>query len=152
MFLVTPCSCLRSIHWRQVLSWEWRCSWSSADRRCSNYIWVINNFIAYWGATYMRGFTVGVYRNQNVNLMSFATTYVGNFHFLESAFCIVASLKTHGHHMIITNDFLLSGRLIMNCSWFPEVPSAKAPATTRRPSDHQVSCNYSSMPWVSTIV
>ena len=25
------------------LSWEWRCSWSSADRRCSNYIWVINN-------------------------------------------------------------------------------------------------------------
>ena len=29
------------------ISWEWRCSWSSADRRCSNYIWVINNFIAY---------------------------------------------------------------------------------------------------------
>ena len=26
---------------------EWRCSWSSADRRCSNYIWVIKNFIAY---------------------------------------------------------------------------------------------------------
>ena len=33
---------------KPVLSWEWRCSWSSADRRCSNYIWVINNFIAYW--------------------------------------------------------------------------------------------------------
>ena len=31
MFLVSCCSCLRSIHWRQVLSWEWRCSWSSAD-------------------------------------------------------------------------------------------------------------------------
>ena len=29
------------------LSREWRCSWSSADRRCSNYIWVINNSIAY---------------------------------------------------------------------------------------------------------
>ena len=41
-----------------MLSWEWRCSWSSADRRCSNCIWVINNFIAYWGATYIRGFTV----------------------------------------------------------------------------------------------
>ena len=26
---------------------EWRCSWSSADRRCSNYIWVIDNSIAY---------------------------------------------------------------------------------------------------------
>ena len=58
MFLVSLHSCLRSIHWIQVLSWEWRCSWSSADRRCSNYIWVINNFIAYEGATYTRGFTV----------------------------------------------------------------------------------------------
>ena len=27
-----------------MLSQEWRCSWSSADRRCSNYTWVINNF------------------------------------------------------------------------------------------------------------
>ena len=44
MFLVSFCSCLRSIHWSQVLSWEWRCSWSSADSRCSNYIWIINNF------------------------------------------------------------------------------------------------------------
>ena len=26
---------------------EWRCSWSSADRRCSNYVWVIDNLIAY---------------------------------------------------------------------------------------------------------
>ena len=41
-----------------MLSWEWRCSWSSADRRCSNYIWVINKFITYQGATYIRGFTV----------------------------------------------------------------------------------------------
>ena len=47
MFLVSSCSCLRSIHWSQVLSWEWRCSWGSADRRCSNYIWVINDFIAH---------------------------------------------------------------------------------------------------------
>ena len=52
------CSCLCPIHWSQALSWEWRCSWSSADRRCSNYIWVINNFITYEGATYIRGLTV----------------------------------------------------------------------------------------------
>ena len=32
---------------KHVLSREWRCSWSSADRRCSNYIWVVDNFIAY---------------------------------------------------------------------------------------------------------
>ena len=27
-------------------------------RRCSNFIWVINNFIAYLGASYIRDFTV----------------------------------------------------------------------------------------------
>ena len=37
--------CLCPFHWSQVLSREWRCSWGSADRRCSNYIWVINKFI-----------------------------------------------------------------------------------------------------------
>ena len=58
MFLVSSCSGLCPIRWSQVLSWEWRCSWSSADRRCSNYIWVINNFIAYKGATYFRCLTV----------------------------------------------------------------------------------------------
>ena len=36
-----------AIYWNQVLSREWRCSWSSADRRCFNYIWVIDNFVAY---------------------------------------------------------------------------------------------------------
>ena len=54
MFLVSSCSCLCPIQWSR----EWRCSWSSADRRCSNYIWVINNFIAYQGATYIRDLTV----------------------------------------------------------------------------------------------
>ena len=41
------CICLCPISWSQMLSQEWRCSWSSADRQCSNYVWVINNFIAY---------------------------------------------------------------------------------------------------------
>ena len=58
MFLVASCSFLCPIHWSQMLSWERRCSWSSADRRCSNYIWVINNFIAYLGVTYIRGLTI----------------------------------------------------------------------------------------------
>ena len=44
-----------------MLSREWRCSWSIADRRCSNYIWVIDNFIAYKGAAYIRDFTVSHY-------------------------------------------------------------------------------------------
>ena len=56
--LASPCSCRCPIHWSKMLSREWRCSWSSADRRCSNYIWVINNFIAYSNAPYIRGLRV----------------------------------------------------------------------------------------------
>ena len=52
------CSCLRATYWSHVLSGEWRCSWSSADRRCSNYIWLNNNLIAYKGASYIRDLTV----------------------------------------------------------------------------------------------
>ena len=66
MFLVSSWSCLCPIHWSQVLSWEWRCSWSNTDRWCSN-IWMINIFIAQYGATYIRGFTVSIFvRNPGV--------------------------------------------------------------------------------------
>ena len=41
IFFILSCRCLWPSHWSQVLSREWRCSWSSAN------IWVINNFIAY---------------------------------------------------------------------------------------------------------
>ena len=41
-----------------LLGRERRCSWGSVDRRCSNYIWVIKNFIANKGEAYIRGFTV----------------------------------------------------------------------------------------------
>ena len=58
MILVSHCCCLCSIYLKEVLSWEWRCSCSSADRRCSNYIKVINNLIAYYDASYIRNFMV----------------------------------------------------------------------------------------------
>ena len=58
MILVSSSSCLCPIHWSLVLSREWRYSWSSADRRCSNYIWVIMNLITYQGASYIRGLMV----------------------------------------------------------------------------------------------
>ena len=57
MFLVSYCNSLFPIQWSQMLSREWRCSWSSANRRCSNYVWVIDNFIAHWGAPYIRDLT-----------------------------------------------------------------------------------------------
>ena len=64
------------------LSGEWRCSWSSADRRCSNYIWVINNLTAYKGASYIRDLTVFVFstishhRNNTLLLKSLGPSYV----------------------------------------------------------------------------
>ena len=57
MFLISSCNCLCPIHWSHVLSQEWRCSWSSADRQCSNYICVINNFITS-DVSYIRGLMV----------------------------------------------------------------------------------------------
>ena len=58
MILISSWSRLCPILWSHVLSREWRCSWSSADRRCSNYIWVIDSSIAYQGASYIRDLTV----------------------------------------------------------------------------------------------
>ena len=48
MFPVSSCVCLCRIFRSQVQSLEWGCSCSSA---CSNYIWVIDNFSVYQGAT-----------------------------------------------------------------------------------------------------
>ena len=63
MFLVSSCSCLCPIHWSQVFNREWRCSWSSADRRFSTTsqwstsllptkVWFILEFWPnFWGCT-----------------------------------------------------------------------------------------------------
>ena len=45
MFLVSSCSCPCPIYWGQVLSQEWGCNRSSANRRSPNFIWVINNLL-----------------------------------------------------------------------------------------------------------
>ena len=67
MFLVSACSCLCAIYLSRVLSRDRRCSWSSADRRCSDYIRVINNLIAYLSASYFRDLTV---RSNDIHLMA----------------------------------------------------------------------------------
>ena len=58
MIHVSSCRCLSPIYWSQVLSRELRCSWSSAGRRCSNYIWAINNLIVYQSTPYIGDLTV----------------------------------------------------------------------------------------------
>ena len=57
MFLISSSRCLFPIHWGRVLGREWIYRWRSADRRCSNNIWVIN-FIPNLCATYIICFTV----------------------------------------------------------------------------------------------
>ena len=76
--------------WSQVLSREWRCSWSSADRRCFNYIWacwVTSNFIAYWAASYIR--CLMIFFNKYVTVVAMiclgsihTSDYQGRFRYL----------------------------------------------------------------------
>ena len=54
MILVLSCSCFCWIHWSRLLR---------RDRQCSNFIWVINKFIAYVGALYIRGLMVLICSN-----------------------------------------------------------------------------------------
>ena len=63
MCLASSCGCLCPTHWSQVFSREWRCSWSSAGRRCFSYIWVINNQFRCLLMSYIRGLTIyyGIY-------------------------------------------------------------------------------------------
>ena len=68
MFFISSFSCLCPIHYSKVLSREWRCSWSSANRRCSNYIWVMNNLIAYKGMSYIRGLTIFINKMSHITV------------------------------------------------------------------------------------
>ena len=45
MLFVQSCNCLCQTHISQVLSRQWRCSSSRTDRRCTDYIWLINTYI-----------------------------------------------------------------------------------------------------------
>ena len=101
------------IQWSQVLSREWRCSWSSADRRCSNYIWVIDNFIAYQGATYIRDLTVCFIIITHQWLVTFyCLLRCDLYQRLDGMF--------HNHHTSVIVYFLLSTkvRLILETWWY----------------------------------
>ena len=78
MILISSWSRLCPILWSQVLSREWRCSWSSADRRCSNYIWVIDSSIAYQGPSYIRDLTVISFNLTKAQLANVTRHWVWN--------------------------------------------------------------------------
>ena len=90
MFLVSSRSCLCPIDWSQVLSREWRGSWSSADRRCSNYIWMINKFIGCWGALYIRGLRVRIILILSILLQAMIIT---SFYYIINTFGYILNLE-----------------------------------------------------------
>ena len=67
-FSDSSCHCLCSIHWNLVISRQRRCSWSSADRRCSKYIWVIKLFYCLWRCALYQRFD-GIYEYMFTNLL-----------------------------------------------------------------------------------
>ena len=61
MIFVSAWSCFCPIHCNWLSRWEWRCRCSNADMRCSNYMWVIMNLIASYGAAYITDLMVVSY-------------------------------------------------------------------------------------------
>ena len=128
MFLVLSHSCFNPNHWSQVFSREWRRSWSSADRRCSNYIWMISNCIPYKGVPYIRGLTViwiimiMLHNNTSVNVTHW---YLGDldvvlkmqfliFYYLLvfSVLVIMPSYECHRHMtLLVTTIESLTARM-----------------------------------------
>ena len=88
IYLVSSCSCLCQVHWSQMLSREWRCSWNSAD----NYIWVINDFTAHEGAVYIRGLTVHK-----------SSAYIYLILFLNSCYCFQTNVMMHRYLLLIVH-------------------------------------------------
>ena len=112
MILVPFCSCLCPIYWSHVWSREWRCSWSSADRRCSNYIWVIDNLIANKGASYIRDLTV-----YHVTFIIFLNyPWVSNDYvlLLESPFRVPISYIKEPNIVINGNELFIHSRASYN--------------------------------------
>ena len=107
---VSFCSCLCPIHWSQVLSQDWRCNWSSADRRCSSYVWMMNNVIAYQVAFCIRGLTIWQERlnvvtklkNVKLNIYIYIAYHKNHFHGVVSCGCVLRYQRTHVMYLLIS--------------------------------------------------
>ena len=127
MFLFSSSRCLCPIHWSKVLSREWR--YSSADGRCSNYIWMIKNFIAYQCAAYIKGFIVFILLDHNLDICSWYRITFMDLRYIFSPFplgyftgaeTLVASWYIKNNACVTVNtDFWVTGEAI--CQWFSRV-------------------------------
>ena len=113
MFLVLSCSCLCTIYQRHVLSWEWRCSWSTTDRRSSNYIGVI---FVYLSASYIRDLMVyHDFTNKNQSLgptsqMTSQTIFLCKLKFDGNFILFSSKLQWNGCYKILHMSWQLSCR------------------------------------------
>ena len=94
---------------------EWRCSWSSADRRCSNYIWWINNLFAYKGPSYIRDLTVHFISRLYMNLLFAISIHVYSDFYLLTHLPIIAAYM---HHWNWFSSCLLTSHYL-NQWWLP---------------------------------
>ena len=136
MSLVSSCSCICAIYWSQVLNREWRCSWSSANRQCSNYIWVVNNFIACQDTPYIRDLTVlqitYKYTKDNQN-HQYSTTYIFyaincSINCVQACFRHIVNSLTHwpqcrasilfsDNTLTLMVSFLISATCVIHAVW-----------------------------------
>ena len=87
----SSCSYLCPIHWNQVLSREWRCSWSSADRQC---ICVITNFETKITIKSGKSFEMILHTKQKYVSFSYVKTYL----LPRGVYCILNSkIHYNGH-------------------------------------------------------
>ena len=99
MRLLLSCSCLWPIHWSQVLSRDWGCSWSGANKRCYNYIWMIYNVIVYYGASYIMGLMLGLVATVAWWRVGWRVFLVGIIGF--KAKCLGIGVMTNSHRGIL---------------------------------------------------
>ena len=102
---------LNAISSSATLSREWRCSWSSADRRCSNYIWVMDNFIALQGASYIRDLTVSSFLTSHIaqNWQAFRKWMLAQF----------LSIADNGVSLVVNNEVRYLFLVLHAIPWLP---------------------------------
>ena len=128
MIIVSSCSCLRPIDRSRVLSREWRCSWSSADRRCSNYIW--------WS-------TILLPTKVRLILETWRYTVTTQAH-VHQNYCNVTTTGWYYHARILRNP--ATPRLAMT-PWWP----APEPSSAIHGSDYLFSVNGECLVWILNI-
>ena len=127
MFLISSssCSCLCPMHWSQVISWKWRCSPSSTNRRCSNYIWVINNFIVYWGVACIRVLMVRFLSNLRALVFMFSQN--GNEAWV-ARYLLLLEVNKHDCHLL-TRLLLKNHLKLFSLTNFTPISFISCPAT-----------------------